>query len=340
MWAAYLLDEDGNDFGIIRAGHTVRVLETGVGKDGKLSKVEIEKPFKLTAFVPSTKLLVFTKQEIDVVPGFSSVLGGAPVHVESAGAGKPSISAAACCCDDDAWKTIVVCDRLTPIPNIATRDNCYGAHASVTLKWVGHDHVYWDDDVEIVSVDGKNRRGLPREYYVPLIEICGEYAHVGYYDSRTSTVFHGLVPLAGMKEATGGQAIGGCCCPSVRSPTEKIRTWILGHWDPSMPKSSDSNLQRAERKRLQASPKARRNPAWDLPWAKLKDPAAFRGREGGAVLTTLPAGAMAYTGDSSENMTFVGLRWPTWDDNEFTLELFGYVESKNVERLPPEPEVK
>lgn len=53
LWAAYLLDEQGNDFGIIRAGHTVRVLETGLGKDGTLSKVEIDKPFKFTAFVES-----------------------------------------------------------------------------------------------------------------------------------------------------------------------------------------------------------------------------------------------------------------------------------------------
>jgi hypothetical protein len=314
MWAAHLLDDEGNDFGIIRAGHTVRVLETGVGKDGKLSKVELDKPSKFTAFVESRQLLAFTAKEIDFVPGFSSVVKGLPVWMEGKGTQRASITPA----DPHTghkpeWSLTAECADLRGDPAAeVTRDPCHGGHVQHSTVWTGDQRVFWKKVVEILSADSKHRHALPADEWAYLFADGNDHVQAAYWDNRTNLVYRGAIKRAGIQFVPKKMEryTDHLCCEGVLSPrVEPFRF------------PDDRSIIRDVVR---------------FSWAKTVGTTRLRPRPGSKTNLDLPANEPVTA--AADKNGFNAIKWPSHDDTLEridTLVLYGYTESSNVEFAVP-----
>ncbi|MBI5527591.1 MAG: hypothetical protein HY897_14765 [Deltaproteobacteria bacterium] len=313
MWAAYLLDEDGNDFGIIRAGHTVRVLETGVGKDGALSKVEIDKPSEFTALVESRQLLAFTATEIDIEPGFSSVVKGLSVRIEGQGKQRASISPADPHREHKPeWTLSAKCGDLrgTP-PGEVSRSWCQGGHVRRSTVWVRDTRAFWERDVEMVCPDGKHRTRLPSKEWAYLIADGKDQIQAAYWDDKTNVVYRGMINRAGVQfvPERAGYADHLCCEGALPPRVEPF-------FAPDERGTSRQFL--------------------GFSLAKLVKPARLRPRPGSKTVLHLPPNEPVAA--AADKNGFNAIKWPSRIETsgDFdTIILYGFVEPANVEFAVP-----
>src|SRR5262249_22130669 len=79
--ASPLVDAEGRRFGVVRAGHVVRVIADRVGENGALAEVEVDGALPLRGRVSRNQLVVFGRGEIELTRGSKWLRAHVPLRI-------------------------------------------------------------------------------------------------------------------------------------------------------------------------------------------------------------------------------------------------------------------
>ena len=297
LWAATFFDGKGNAFGGIRAGHLVRVIDDFIGPGGDQALIEVDEPVHVQAKVPRRLLVAFTLQELNNKVGFSRWAAGAPVTVGKLEDGLPRLFLA-----DPHYQpkespsTISPCSSIRSSPaEVRYRDWCHGARPATKATTHGKRNVFWNEPTVLKSLNGPDVVTLPPHEWVFLVTQGKDQSTIEYRDWPHHTLYLGNAPTKGMHYVASGFGRGSehLCCEGVLT------------FRPEVPVTEGRE-------------------------SVILSSTAIRAIADSAPVATLDKGFQVRVLREQGDMAFVAYRWPTWNQEGFTLQVHGWVEKKSL----------
>jgi hypothetical protein len=294
LWAATFVDEHGNAFGGIRAGHLVRIREDFVGPNGDQALVDIDDPVHVRAMVPRRVLVAFTRQELEPKVGFSRWVAGAPVTVGKLEDGLPRLFLADPHDRPKESPSIPSpCSSILGSPvKILYRDWCHGAWPATSATTHGDRRVFWKKATPLKSSTGPDVITIGAGEWVFLVDRGKYQSVIELRDWLRHTIYTGHAPTKGM------------------------------HYVPSELRQGSDHL--CCEGALLFRPDVRVSEGRE---AVVVSSASIRTADSEAV-AILNKGFQVRVLREQDHMAFVAYRWPTWDSKEFTFQLHGWIDKK------------
>lgn len=293
LWAATFVDEHGNAFGGVRAGHSVRIREDFVGPNGDQALIEVDEPVHVQAMVPRRVLVAFTRQELEPQAGFSRWVAGAPVTVGKLEDGLPRLFLADPHYQPKESPSITSpCSAISGSVEISHRDGCHGAWPTTNATTHGETKVFWKTPTRLKSLHGPDVVTIPADEWVFLVDRGKARSVIEYRNWSHHTLYLGQASTRGMQYVPSGigRASDHLCCEGVLAFRPEVKV-------------SDGR----EAVIVSSAP---------------------IGTADSKSVATLDRGLRVRVLREQDHMAFVAYRWPTWDGKTFTFQLHGWIDKK------------